>query len=112
MHSDEKLFTHPELNASVTAIGGNYVMTDERKISHRGEHVLVFSGHAVFDTTCCGTGGCAYTLVPGFIVSYRFGKDASGRWLSRVKPIRDACLKKEISDHILAGTNTLQVQFL
>ena len=112
MHADVKSFTHPELNRPVTAIGGNYVITGEQKISYGDGQLLVFSGHAVFDTSCCGAGGCAYSLVPGFIESYRCGKDAAGRWFSRVRPIRDTHLKKEITARLFAGTNALQVQFL
>jgi hypothetical protein len=108
---DAVLFVHPELNQPVTAIGGNYVITSEDTIRYGGGELLTFAGHAVFDTTCCGAGGCAYTLVAGFIDSYRCGKDASGRWLSRVKPVRDDCLKKEITARVLAGKDTFQVQF-
>jgi len=108
---DTPLFTHPELNRPVTAIGGSYVITGEQKISYGDGQLLTFAGHAVFDTTCCGAGGCAYTLVAGFIDSYRCGKDASGRWLSRVKPVRDDHLKKEITARLLSGKDTFQVQF-
>ena len=106
------MFTHPVLNDPVTAIGGTYVLTGEQKVGYQGEQLLVFSGHAVFDTTCCGVGGCAYALVPGFIDSYRCGQDAAGRWLSRVRPIEDAQIRKTVTPVICAQTSALQVQFL
>jgi len=105
------MFAHPELNQPVTAIGGNYVITGEQKISYGNRQLLTFAGHAVFDTTCCGAGGCAYTLVAGFIDSYRCGKDASGRWLSKIKPIRADYLKKDITARVLSRKETFQVQF-
>ena len=111
MHRDVKTYTHPELNRQVTAIGGSYVITGEQKISFGDRQLLTFAGHAVFDTTCCGAGGCAYTLVAGFIDSYRYRKDASGRWLSKVIPVRDDHLKKEITARVLARKDTFQVQF-
>jgi hypothetical protein len=107
-----EIFTHPELNKPVTAIGGHYVITGEQKVGFKGEELLVFSGHAAFDTTCCGAGGCAYALVPGFIDSYRCLKDATGKWFSRVRPIRNERLRKEIEAVILKKTNMLQIQFL
>ncbi len=107
-----KMFTHPDLNKPVTAIGGHYVITGEQIVGFQGEKLLVFLGHAVFDTTCCGAGGCAYALVPGFIDSYRCLKDASGKWLSSVRPIRDDRLRREVAAVIIKKTNALQVQFL
>ena len=111
MDVETTTFIHPELNRPVTAIGGSYVITGEQKISYGDGQLLTFAGHAVFDTTCCGTGGCAYTLVAGFIESYRYRKDGSGRWLSRVMPVRDDHLKKEITARVLARKETFQVQF-
>jgi hypothetical protein len=96
----------------VTAIGGTYVLTGEEKVGYQGRLLLVFSGHAVFDTTCCGSGGCAYALVPGFLDGYRCRKDAAGNWLSRVRPIQDAQTRKAVTAVVLAATNAYQVQFL
>ena len=112
MSDTAQTFTHPDLDKPVAAIGGHYVLSGEQKIGFQGEQVLVFSGHAVFDTMCCGAGGCAYALVPGFIDSYRCLKDASGKWLSKVKPIRDDSIRKEVAAAILKKINVLQVQFL
>jgi hypothetical protein len=106
------MFTHPELNEPVTAIGGTYVLTGEQKVGYQGEQLLVFSGYAVFDTTCCGAGGCAYALVPGFVDSYRCRKDAAGNWLSSVRTIRDAHIRKAVTAVVLTKTNAHQVQFL
>ncbi len=112
MGDDIKTYTHPVLNDPVTAIGGTYVITGEQKIGYQGEQLLVFSGHAVFDTTCCGAGGCAYALVPGFVDSYRYGQDDAGRWLSRVRPIEGTQRRKTVTAVIRAETNMQQVQFL
>ncbi len=112
MGNDLNTFTHPVLNDPVTAIGGTYVLTGEQKIGYQGEQLLVFTGHAVFDTSCCGAGGCAYALVPGFVESYRCGKDDAGRWLSRVRLIEGAQLRKTVTAAIRAQTNAHQVQFL
>ena len=112
MGNDLKTFTHPDLNEPVTAIGGTYVLTGEHKIGYKNEQLLVFSGYAVFDTTCCGAGGCAYALVPGFVDGYRCGKDAAGRWLSRVRPIAGARNRKTVTAIIQSQTHAHQVQFL
>ena len=112
MRAAVETFTHPELNKPVTAVGGHYVLTGEQTVVFQGEKLLVFSGHAVFDTSCCGAGGCAYALVPGIIDSYRCRKAATGRWLSKVRPIRDERLRQAAAAVILKQINTRQVQFL
>ena len=112
MSESVETYVHPDLNKPVTAIGGQYVITGEQKIEFQGEQLLVFSGYAVFDTTCCGAGGCAYALVPGFVDSYRCRKDAAGKWLSEIRRIRDERLQKEVEAVILKKTSALQIQFL
>ncbi len=96
---DENLikdFVHYDMNEEIRAIGGGYTLIKEERLPMGGREVLFVIGHAVFDTSCCGTGGCGYAIVPGFIEEWKHKKNASGRFVSRVKPIKDAELQKEI----------------
>jgi hypothetical protein len=89
-------YVHQELNQQVTAIGGHYLLVKEARLLFHGQEVLYLVGHAAFDTTCCGTGGCAYALVPGFIVSWRCGTNEDGLSVSAVQPIRQPELQEQI----------------
>lgn len=112
MLAEPQVYTHPALNEQVTAIGGSYVFITEQIVAHQDERILVFTGHAVLDSTCCGAVGCAYALVPGIVARYRCRQDPAGRWQSRVWPIRDAAVRNSIRNMILARRQVHQVQFL
>jgi len=91
-----KDYVHHELNQEITAIGGHYVFIEENMFSFHGRKVLYLIGHALFDTTCCGTGGCGYALVPGFIENWKYNTTEEGLPISRLEPIRDKTSKEEI----------------
>ena len=105
-------FSHPELNVQVTAIGGSYFMLKEDRLSFNGEEVLYLVGTAIFDTTCCGTGGCAYALVPGFIQKWQYKTDANSRPVSRVKPIGQERLRRKVREMIFEKESVHQVDFI
>ncbi len=104
-------YVHRVLNQEVTAIGGRYVLVKETRLPFQGREVLYLVGHAAF-TTCCGAGGCAYALVPGFIVSWKGATNPDGLDVSQVEPIYDpdtqAQVRRWIGEHELVQ----QVRFL
>ncbi len=106
-----KNFTHPELNVEVVAIGGNYVLTHEKKITFNGRDILYFTGYAVFDTTCCGSGGCTYALVAGYIVELNAGKTQNGLPISRVEPIKNEKDHRDIQTQLIKTEKVQQVKF-
>jgi hypothetical protein len=87
---------HQELNQEITAIGGHYVLTREVRLPFHGREVLYLVGCAVVDTSCCGAGGCAYALVPGFILEWKSQTDGDGLAVSQVEPIRDEATQREV----------------
>ena len=89
-------FAHPVLGREVTAIGGHYVFTGERRLPYQDREILYFIGYAVVDTSCCGVGGCAYALVQGFIRKWKYKKNSSDLPVSQIEPIRDVFLQKQI----------------
>ena len=93
-------FSHPVLNEQVTAIGGSYFILKEVRLPFDGEDLLYLVGTAIFDTTCCGTGGCAYALVPGFIRQWRYKTDKNGRPVSGVRPVLEERKRKKIREMI------------
>ena len=104
-------FSHPELNVQVTAIGGSYFMIKEARLRLNGEDILYLVGTAIFDTTCCGTGGCAYALVPGMIRKWQYKTDTNGRPVSRVRPISEERIRKKIREMIFKKESVHQVNF-
>jgi hypothetical protein len=76
--TDTQDFVHPELGREVTAIDGHYVFGKEIRLPYNGRELLYFVGYAVLDATCCGMGGCAYVLVPGFIRQWKYKKNQRG----------------------------------
>ena len=104
-------YVHPELNEEITAIGGHYVLTKEIRMPFQRQSLLYFIGHAVLDTSCCGVGGCGYSLVPGFIVQWKYKKTESGHFVSRLKPIRDQMIQKDVKRLIENREVVNQVHF-
>lgn len=104
-------YVHPMLDEPVTAIGGHYVLVKEERLPFRGREVLYLVGYAAFDTSCCGIGGCGYALVPGFVVEWKSRTSEDGRPISRVEPIRDWQVRREIGLAIRAREGIGQVIF-
>ena len=104
-------YTHPQLGQEVNAVGGHYVFTHERRLPYGDREILYFSGYAVMNSNCCGAGGCAYVLVPGFIQEWKYKKSANNAFISRIEPIHDTKLQKEIRNFIQAKEIFHQVTF-
>jgi hypothetical protein len=105
-------FSHPELNERVTAIGGSYVLLKEVRLSFDGEELLYLIGAAIFDTTCCGTGGSAYALVPGFVRQWKYKAEENGRPVSQVSPVAGDRLREQIKAAIFKKESVYQVDFI
>jgi hypothetical protein len=105
-------YVHHELNQEITAIGGYYVLVKEAQLPFQGREVLFLVGHAAFDSTCCGAGGCAYALVPGFVQAWKFRNNEHGLAVSQVEPIRDADVQEQVRRLVEGKEIVQQVSFL
>ena len=112
MEKQEKEFIHPRLNQQITAIGGNYLLLKEDLLSFEGEDILFLTGVAVFDSTCCGSGGCSYALVPGIVRKWKYKTDADGNTVSLVTPVPEGSAREKIKTMILKEEPVYQVDFL
>lgn len=110
MHKEVE-YVHQDLNQQVTAIGGHYVLVKEVRLPFHGREILYLVGHAAFDTTCCGAGGCAYALVPGFVASWQSSRTEDSLAVSQVEPIHDAAAQTEIRRLIERVETVQQVRF-
>lgn len=104
-------YVHPGLNQEVTAIGGRYVLVKEARLPFQGREVLYVVGHAAFDTSCCGAGGCGYALVPGIIVEWRTRMNEDDRPVSLVEPVDNQAVQKDIQRLIEEREMVHQVRF-
>jgi hypothetical protein len=74
--------------------------------------VLYLVGFATIDSSCCGVGGLAYAVVPGFVVRWHYRRSEDGRPVSAVEPIIDEPLRAEIGRLIQQLEMVSQVKFL
>ena len=110
MHREVE-YVHQGLNQHLTAISGHYVLVKEIRPPFHGRELLYLVGHAAFDTTCCGPGGCAYALVPGFVASWHSSQTEDGLAVSQLEPINDADTQNEIRRLIERLETVQQVMF-
>ena len=104
-------FIHPELGQEITAIGGHYVFNTEQRLSFNECDVLYLVGYAVVDTSCCGIGGCAYAMVPGYVRKWKYKKIETDELVSQVEPVREADEQASISQLIQKKERVQQVTF-
>jgi len=109
--SETQDFTHPQLGREVTAIGGHYVFGKEIRMPYHNREILYFVGYAVLDSTCCGVGGVAYVLVAGLIRQWKYKQNQDNGFVSKVEPIRDHRVQKEVRSLIQKKEMVFQVTF-
>jgi len=90
-------YVHQELGKDVTALAGYYTPLNEHRLEHNGKEVLCVTGLGVIESSCCGTGGCVYAIVPGYIVSWKFKENDAGLPISEVEPVADKAVRQEIA---------------
>lgn len=104
-------YVHPVLNEEIASISGYYTFTKEEQLAFHGREVLYFIGHAAFDTSCCGEGGCAYAFVAGFIKHWKVKKNKQGHDISQIEKIEDESIRKEIISILKEKERVHQINF-
>ena len=93
-------FIHPELNQRVEFFGGGYLFIEEGKLPYRGKEVLYLVGMAGIESSCCGNGGCAFIKVPGYLRTWKKGRNETGRPISEVERIEARDQQVEIQEFL------------
>jgi len=106
-----KYFIHQPLNFEITSIGGYYVITKEVRIPLGERDIFYMTGYAAFDNTCCGTGGCAFANVPGFISSWKDKINSDDFYVSTIEPVTDLDIQNQIREIIRKKEGINQVNF-
>ncbi len=104
-------YIHTVPNSRVESISGHYVIEKEVRLPYKGREVLVALGYAMVDKSCCGSGGCRFANVPGYIVGWHAKTAADGSHVSDVEPIENESERAEISDLIDKTELYCQVNF-
>lgn len=107
-----ELYAHIPLNQEIQAISGHFSLEKECRIEFLGQELFYVVGSGFVDTSCCGMGGCCYALVPGFVVLWKTEKNKDGLMVSKMEPITDPKLQKEITSLIKQQEVVTQVNFL
>ncbi len=104
-------FVHVELDEEITAIGGHYVMTKEVRLPYNDREILYLAGYAVYDTTCCGSGGCGYALVAGYIENWKYRTNRNGQPVTKAETITDNDIQNDLRLLIEKSELVNQVRF-
>ncbi|MCG8334555.1 MAG: hypothetical protein MJE63_08555 [Proteobacteria bacterium] len=105
-------YVHQGLNKEITAIGGHYAVTKEIKLPVEEREVLITVGYGVMDTTCCGTGGCAYATVHGYILDWKGNTSDEGFPITMFEPIKEEALKHHLQKELMQTEAIQQVNFI
>ncbi len=106
-----KDYIHPVLNEEIRTISGHYILSTENRLPFNDRQVLYFIGCAVVDSSCCGTGGCAYALVPGYIRQWKYKLNAVNLSVTQVEPIHDKADRQQLGLLIKEKERVQQVNF-
>lgn len=104
-------YVHPRLGEKVESVSGHYVLEREERIEVGGREILYFIGCGVFDTACCGSGGCSYALAPGYILKWKHTVE-NGSDVSEIEPVTSETEQQAIRKYIFSREPVGQVNFL
>lgn len=104
-------YEHGRLGELVMAIGGHYTLDREVHLSFNNDEIIYLIGKAVFDTTCCGSGGYRYAMVYGYIIDWKVAYSQNGNPVSYLKLIKNPLLRSEICEVIMTKEAITQVHF-
>lgn len=89
-------FIHPILDEEVSFVSAFYVPIREVRLPYGDREVLYLLGYGEVDNSCCTEGGCGYVSVPGYILAWKSRTDENDNAVSRVEPIHDRDIIKEL----------------
>jgi hypothetical protein len=103
-------YTH-ELNKEVRSISGSYELEKEGTVRVAGREVLYAVGNALVDGSCCGSWGCRYAVVPGWVIRWKYVDNSEGTPISQVEPVTDEDVKRQVTRLLETEEGVTQVRF-
>jgi hypothetical protein len=104
-------YTHRPLGQEVRSISGQYAIDEEKRIPFQGREVLVAKGCWALDNSCCGTAGCGFALIAGYVVRWKARQNEGGEPVSEIEPVRDEKEKQALRKLIQESEKVQQVNF-
>jgi hypothetical protein len=63
------------------------------------------------DNSCCGTGGCGFALVPGYVLLWKASRNEKGEPVTEIEPVRDEQARQTLRALIQGSEKVQQVNF-
>lgn len=104
-------YVHQTIGEEVRFIAGHYKIVEEGCLTHGGREFLYWMGIATVDNACCGTTGCRFLLIPGYIHSWKTKANPQGKPVSEVDPIVDEQKQATIRAFLEACYPYAQINF-
>jgi hypothetical protein len=89
-------YLHQEPGTEVRFIAGHYTIVEEDRLAYCGREFLFIVGIAAIGSACCGTQGCRFVNIPGYIIAWKSRTSEGGMPISVVEPIEDETEQFEI----------------
>ncbi len=104
-------YTHTKLEEDVICPAGYYTPLKEVRLKYNDREVLYMVGHAVMESSCCGSARGTYVTVPGYIVNWQNKTNEAGLPVSEVEPISDEATRENIRRIIQEAEAISQIDF-
>lgn len=95
-------YRHQEPGTEVRFIAGHYTIVEEERIAYQGRELLVVVGIAAVESTCCGTQGCRFVNIPGYVVAWQHRRTQEGIPVSTIESIENGEVQADIC-RLLSG---------
>lgn len=91
-------YLHQAPGTEVRFIAGHYTIIEEQRIAHRDREFLAVVGIAAIGSSCCGTQGCRFINIPGYIIAWKDRLSAGGCPVSSVETVASKSDRAEIRE--------------
>jgi hypothetical protein len=91
-------YLHQDPGTEIRFIAGHYTIIEEQRIAHCGRELLCVVGVAAVESTCCGTQGCRFINIPGYVADWKGRLSADGVPVSIVEPVASESDRAEIRE--------------
>ena len=105
-------YLHQAQGTEVRFIAGHYTIVEEQRLASCGREVLYVVGIAAVASTCCGTQGCRFVNIPGYVVAWKARLSESGMPISIVEPVEGEAEQAEIREILDCRFPYSQILFL
>ena len=91
-------YLHQAPGTEVRFLAGHYTIIEELRIVHRGREILAVVGIAAVGSSCCGTQGCRFVNILGYIIAWKERLSENGVPVSMVETVTNEIDRAEIRE--------------